>query len=154
MTRLAAAVVAVVVLGACGGGSSSGPPAIEYGRDVCDQCHMIISEARYSSAYRDADGEAFVFDDIAEMLAHIGAGTTPADDRVWVHDFLTEEWIAAPAAWYVRGSIETPMGGGIVAFTAEEDAQAFAQEREGDVLRWTDVLTEMSGTGSPPDSGP
>ncbi len=154
MRAIPAAVAAIVILAACGGGSSSGPPDIEYGRDVCDQCHMIISEARYACAYRDAGGEAFVFDDIAEMLAHISTRTAPADDRVWVHDFLTEEWIVAPAAWYVRGSIETPMGGGIVAFTTEADAEAFAQEREGEVLRWTDVLAEMSGTGSPPDSGP
>lgn len=154
MKRFLAGVVAVLALSACGGGSSSGPPQIEYGRDVCDQCHMIISEARYASAYRNADGEAFVFDDIAEMLAHIAAGTVPTDDRVWVHDFFTEEWIGAPAAWYVRGAIETPMGGGIVAFATQEDAQAFAQERGGEVLGWTDVLAEVSGTAAPPATGP
>lgn len=147
MRRLMALAVAVAVLtlaAGCGGESASGPPDIEYGRDVCDQCHMIISEPRFAAAFRDADGKPFVFDDISEMLVYLSTRELPAEDRVWVHDYETEEWLDAPAAWYVRGQIATPMGGGIVAFSAEAEARTFAGERDGEVLSWTEVLNQTT----------
>lgn len=145
--RWALALAVVLVLAGCGDGSSTGPPDIQFGRDVCDTCHMIISEPRFASAYRDAGGEAFVFDDLSEMLEHIAAaGEAPADDRVWVHDYGTEEWLDAPSAWYVLADVETPMGGGIVAFREETDARQFAGEHDGEVLTWPDVM-QQAATG-------
>ncbi len=135
------------LLGGCANESASGPPHIEFGRDVCDECHMIISEPRFAAAYRDAGGEPFVFDDISDMLANIAGGGQPADDMIWVHDYETEEWLDAPAAWYVSGQIATPMGGGIVAFAHEDEAQAFADEREGEILTWAEVTAlDLSST--------
>jgi copper chaperone NosL len=152
LVRVAAALLTVVLattIGGCGDESNSGPPDIEYGRDVCAECHMIISEARYAAAYREEGREAYAFDDIVDMVTHGTRARVLADVDAWVHDFLSEDWIEARTAWYVDADITTPMGGGVVAFEAEVDAQAFAEERGGQVLRWQELVagveTEMSG---------
>ncbi len=150
-------VFAIAVIGvafaaaACSSGSASGPPKILYGRDVCDQCHMIISEPRFAAAYRDGSGKAFVFDDIGDLLAHAqGAGGATAV-TAWVHDYTTEEWLGASDAWFVRSpEIQTPMSGGIIAFAKREDAEAFAAERNGEALRW-EMLIDQPATAAHDD---
>jgi nitrous oxide reductase accessory protein NosL len=113
LLALVALAVVSAIVAACGGSDESGPPGIELGRDTCDQCHMIISELRYASAYRDANGKPFVFDDISEMLEHVAGNGGATGKTVWVHDYDTEKWIDAIGAWYVQSDdIRTPMGGG------------------------------------------
>lgn len=160
---LAASVLmlAAMVLAACSGGTPSGPPEINYGRDVCDQCHMIISEARFAAAYRDADGKPFVFDDIGDMLTHLDASGDPDGVTAWVHDYETEEWIEVGDAWLVHSEeIETPMGGGVIALANRDDAERYAAANDTEVLQWQyllDNIDEFSiheGHGMHEDGGP
>lgn len=142
---LAFTVVAVLLgLSACSSGTASGPPEINYGRDVCDQCHMIISEARYAAAYRNAKGEPFVFDDIGDMMSHLGPSNGDDAANAWVHDYGSEEWIDVTDAWFVHSTdIETPMGGGTVAFTDRSDAERFAEENDGEVIEWAHIIDDI-----------
>lgn len=141
-----AVMVAVTGLVACSAEEASGPPEINYGRHVCDQCHMIISEAAYASAYREVGGSTFVFDDIGDMLAHLSTNEDAADASAWVHDYHSGEWVDAPEASFVHSpQIQTPMGGGIVAFADPSDADGFAGEHDGDVLGWSDLLADLEG---------
>ena len=136
----------VLLLGLLAGCSSSaeanGPPEITYGRDICIECNMIISEPRFAAAYRLDDGEAKAFDGIGEMVKH-GRRT---DDfaRItfaWVHDFDTEDWILVEDAYFVAGgSVVTPMGHGIVAFATEPAAIEHADGMGAMVMRWTEVM--------------
>lgn len=152
-----------VVVANCSGGNASGPPEINYGRDVCDQCHMIISEPRYAAAYRDGTGKAYKFDDIGDMVTHaVKAGRT-SGETAWVHDYNDEEWIAADQAWFVRSpDIQTPMGGGIIAFASKSAAEQFVNDEGGALMQWPELvekgstLSENQGDHSDPDahSGP
>lgn len=146
MTRIRTAAVVLALLVAACGGSAEGPPDIEYGRDVCADCGMIIEEPRFATAYRAGD-EEWLFDDMVDMLGHAREAGELASATFWVHDYGTEEWIAAPDAAYVSGPIATPMGGGIVAFAAPADADALAAEVGGEVLTWDDLvqLAESGG---------
>ncbi|MCP5073761.1 MAG: hypothetical protein GY947_10770, partial [Rhodobacteraceae bacterium] len=91
--------------------------------------------------YRLDGGETKSFDGIGELVKH--AQINDEFDRVafaWVHDFNTEDWIFVEDAFFVVGSeIVTPMGHGIVAFTAESDAQEFAAGVGGEAMRWHEV---------------
>ncbi|MDX1614372.1 MAG: nitrous oxide reductase accessory protein NosL [Candidatus Promineifilaceae bacterium] len=115
------------------------PPEIRYGEDSCDQCRMIISEARYAAAYLTADGQPRRFDDIGGMLAYQRDST---DDvaSAWVHDYQTAAWIAAEEATYVVAGEYTPMGSGIVAFATAETARQWAQDHEGIVLDYAGLV--------------
>lgn len=144
MIRLFAAAAALVLVAACGG-SASEPPVIEYGRDVCVDCGMIIEEPRFAAAYR-AGGEERLFDDIVDMVVYGVESGEIGSAAAWVHDYGTEEWVAAPDAVYVSGPIATPMGGGVVAFADEPAAAALAAEVGGETLAWDD-LVQLAETG-------
>jgi copper chaperone NosL len=109
---------------------------------------MIISEARYASAYRLANGEQRSFDDIGDMLAYYNTH----DDEVavfWVHDFNSLEWVRANDAYFVvGGELSTPMGHGLAAFSSEADAAAFAQSLDGAVHTFGDLLANPVRTTS------
>lgn len=59
------------------------------------------------------------------------------DAQVWVSDFQAEEWVIADEAYFVptRG-VASPMGYGILAFSTEESASAFASDLDGEVIGW------------------
>ena len=143
---LTLALVAVLVV-ACGGGSVSldEPPSVRLGEDACDECRMIISEARFAAAYVTEDGTVRRFDDIGDMLVyHVRNQENVA--VFWVHDYETEEWVRAEWAFFVQASdISTPMGHGIVAFAERERAEKFAAEHDGRVLTFDEALAVVKG---------
>lgn len=144
-----AALAVIGGLASCSGGTASGPPEINYGRDVCDQCHMIISEARYAAAYRDTQGRPFAFDDIGDMMEHLDASEAVDTATAWVHDFESEDWIDVNDAWFVHSSdIETPMGGGTIAFTERTDAERHALDNGTEVVQWAHMVENIGNFSS------
>ena len=128
-----------VVLTACGADSdASGPPDIQYGRDVCVQCGMIINEEKFAAAYTLDDGTEKSFDDVGGLLIHQrSTGDVLNLEQTWVHDFETTEWVDVGNAYFVATlSVSTPMGHSILAFDDEARAQAFASSVDGEVVRW------------------
>jgi copper chaperone NosL len=143
----------MVVIGlaaaACGSGDASGPPEIEFGRDLCVECGMIIQDPRFASAYRLADGTEKVFDDVGDMVIHVReAGDDVDGDAAWVYDFETEEPVVVDAAYFVPTvSRASPMGHSILAFADEERARAFADDVGAEVIGWSDVMAMSTHEG-------
>ncbi len=137
-------VVVLAVVGAgCGSSEATGPPEINYGRDVCIECGMIIDEARFAASYRMADGTEKKFDDVGGLIIHGREAGDLHGATIWVHDFETEDWVEAPQAFYVPTiAVASPMGHGILSFANEERATRFANDLGGEVLRW-DVVVNL-----------
>jgi nitrous oxide reductase accessory protein NosL len=133
-----------VVAGACAAAEAAGPPDIKYGRDICIQCGMIVSEEKFAAAYTTPDGEKLAFDDTGDLLVYqrsTGHSIDPIE--AWVHDFETEEWITVADAFFVpTQSVTTPMGHGLISFSDEARAMAFAADVDGEVILW-DVVLEL-----------
>jgi copper chaperone NosL len=140
-TRLAAILaLSLAAAIACRAGAG-GPPRIEVDRTACAQCGMLISEPMYAAAYRAPDAEARVFDDIACMLDAARREQNAGALRFWFHDAATSTWIDGGAATFVSSaSLNTPMGGGFVAYKEEAAAVRAAEERHGTVIRTVDDL--------------
>jgi copper chaperone NosL len=143
MRRLLALVATAMLVAACGSEDTSGPPDIQYGRDICVQCNMIISEAKFATAYRTVDGAEKIFDDIGGMVIHLRTtGDELSAGEAWVHDFNTEEWIGAEEAFYVpTTSVSSPMGHSILAFASEAAAGSFAHDVGAEVIDFATVMT-------------
>ena len=141
-TLLIATAVALLAA-ACGTADAAGPPDIQYGRDLCIQCGMIIDDPRFAAAYRTADGTEKKFDDVGDMLVYMRAtGDDPQREAVWVHDFETEAWVLASDAHFVpTRSVVSPMGHSILAFAEADRATAFAVDVGGEVIPWSTVAT-------------
>jgi copper chaperone NosL len=137
----------VLVLTACGQTTDlDAPPQLILGQDVCDECSMIINEARFAASYVTTEGEVRRFDDIGDMLVY----DLKHDEEVlryWVHDYHTEEWVDAAGATFVMSSdLTTPMAWGLAAFANEDEAEAFAAENGG-TMSTLDELLEATSAG-------
>jgi copper chaperone NosL len=133
-----------VVIGACATAEAAGPPDIKYGRDICTQCGMIVSEEKFAAAYTTPQGEKLTFDDTGDLLLYqrtTGHAIDPIE--AWVHDFETEAWVTVADAFFVpTASVKTPMGHGLISFSDEARANAFASDVDGEVILW-DVVLEL-----------
>lgn len=143
---LSGALLSPLLLAACGGEQADAavPPQVNYGRDTCDRCGMIISDERFAGGLVAEDGTANLYDDIGEMLATVREEGLNGR-RAWVHDWNTRAWIDGTAATIVRGEPEiTPMGTGFVAFGTRNDAESFAAEHNGTVMTWQEATAPES----------
>lgn len=150
--RLLLSLAAVSILAACGGGDNrDDPPDIRYGEEVCAQCGMIISEARYAAAYVTAAGDVRLFDDVGGMLAY-DAQNREELSVYWVHDFNTEKWLRADTAVYVLSDkLASPMGWGVAAFANMAGAEQFVAENEGIITTWRELRAGAAAGHLTPD---
>ena len=138
---IALVVLAGLLVSACSDpAAANGPPEINYGRDICIECGMIIGDARFAAAYRLDDGTDLEFDDVGGLVLY-GRETGELETaKVWVSDFDEEVLIDAETAYFVptRGVV-SPMGHGILAFADRDRAETAARELAGEVIDWDTV---------------
>jgi nitrous oxide reductase accessory protein NosL len=135
---------ALAVTGACRA-SADGPPAIELDRTACSECGMLVSEAVFAAASRTASGETRVFDDV-RCLRKAHAPTDNTSTEFWFHDAHDGSWIDRRQAVFVEAeSLQTPMGGGYLAFRDRATAGAEAKVRHGRVVGSIDDLLKGAG---------
>jgi copper chaperone NosL len=142
-----AATCAILVLAACAGAPSGDdqPPKIEYGYDLCEACGMLIDDPRHAAATVTLDGTAHKFDDIGDMVRYHAEHPTEQARAWFVHDFDTEAWLRAEAAWFVFGpEVNTPMGHGIAAFADEASAAALAQAVGAEVFSFDEARAALA----------
>lgn len=137
------------LLAACAQGTATPTaPDIKYGQDVCADCNMIINEPRFAAAYayeiEEGRYESLAFDDMGDLVNHLKKNQDKTIANIWAHDYESEEWIDGEAAFYVVSpEIRSPMGHGIAAFAAEEDATALAAELGVEILDWDHMRIEV-----------
>jgi copper chaperone NosL len=139
---LVPAVVAAFGSG-CGGRDDPGPPTIAYGQAECDLCKMIISEERFAASMviESPDGvRKLAVDDIGCLLRSV-QNSPPAGRAVsFVHDYDTQEWIAAEEAVFVRSAeLHTPMASQLAACKTPEGAEALAGRVSGTTTDFDDL---------------
>jgi hypothetical protein len=138
------AIGALILLGtlpACSTSPLTGPPTLKLGRDACAECGMLINEDRCSCSLlieRNGRREHLLYDDIGCMLDDERDGLDGAKvlER-HVHDHASKHWVPAENAAFLFAEpsrIATPMGSGIVAFSAPQDAQAAATKHAGTIM--------------------
>ena len=104
--------------------------------DMCSSCRMAISQKQFSAQLIDADADkVYKFDDVACMLRFLKQREMkPA--AVFVADYETREWMKWSSALFVRtDKVQTPMGGGLLAFADAARADAAAGAFGAGVLR-------------------
>jgi copper chaperone NosL len=144
MTRFRRPILALAILmtlTGCGDDDVSlDPPAITYGEDISEM-GMFVVDPRFTVAALPDDGDDWIlFDDTGELLKYRDRFPEATFRAIWVHDFLTEEWVPAEDAWYVESpGFTTPMGWLVGTFAQENDARAFQREHGGVVMTWDEA---------------
>lgn len=109
------------------------PPEIAYGYDICDNCGMLISEARFACASLLTKGGYRKFDDLGCLAVYHMDHPNEQAAAYFVHDYHSERWTRGESATYVHSTkIASPMGHGLAAFSTREAAEGFAKSYCGD----------------------
>ena len=141
---LGSILLACAFLAACGGGNDIGAPEIFYGQDVCEECSMIISDAKFAAATLDLKNNAHKFDDIAGMLIYHMDHPESQVRAYFVHDYNTGAWLRGEDAFYVRAALpDAPMGDSIVAFAERAAADTFAARVGGQVYKFDELRVNV-----------
>lgn len=85
---------------------------------------MLISDRRFSAGAREG-AAATRYDDVGCLVAHRRAALASGSATGYVRDSVSEAWLEAASAAYVRSpQIRTPMSSGIAAYADPAAARA------------------------------
>lgn len=124
---------AALLLIPAGCSPTSGPEPIAWGRDACEHCRMIISEARFAAEARGGSGNRlYKFDDIGCAAHWLKQAGWREEDlaEFWVMNHEDgQSWLDARQAAYLVG-VRSPMGYDFAAVPGpREDGVSFEEMR-------------------------
>lgn len=148
---------ALFALAGCGkeqAAAASGPAEIAQGT-ACDLDGMLLADypgPKGQILYADASAPVFFCDTVELVSTLLRPEQVRAVKGAWVQDMGRADWtqprghwIDARAAFFVRGSRKHgSMGPTLASFAQEADANRFAGEHGGKVLRFAEITPEMA----------
>lgn len=119
------AVAALLFLSSCAGGFKQ----INYGKDECSSCKMIIMNNKFAAEILSVKGRTFKFDDIICARRYIDQGKIDIQDvsDMFVNQYdKPGEFIKFYDSFLVRNEwFKSPMGGNLGAFANKESSVRF-----------------------------
>jgi len=142
MFKIAFLFVLLLVFGflGCQEKSNQTVPKIEWDKDLCSRCVMVISDNKHAVLLKDPTTKVVhKFDDIGCMVLWFKEEHVEFKDSItiWVTDADSGEWIDARKAFYTSGNT-TPMAFGFNAYKSEESIKD-AKE----ILTYSDLLKRI-----------
>jgi len=120
------------------------PESLHYGEDVCDYCRMTIVERNFGSELVTNKAKVYKFDAIECLAAFKASDMVAADDihSMWITDFLaTPSLVNTSQANFVHTDhARSPMGVGLFGFSSPTGACVFAEEHQGKVVEWAELV--------------
>ena len=119
--------VFVLLLIGCSGDPGQGPVEVKWDRDACERCRMVLSDRAYAAQVRffpeGGRSKVFKFDDIGCAVLWLEDKPWNRDPKteIWVRDRLSDQWIDARTAVYIKGRV-TPMAYGLGAQSQADPA--------------------------------
>jgi copper chaperone NosL len=132
--------IAALVLWGC----SSEPKPIHYNLDVCEFCHMVITDTRYGTEILTDKGKAYKFDSF-ECLIDYTKEKQPHVGQYLVTDFNNpKELVAAEQTWVIKNeAMPSPMGRYLTVFSSQEAAKQALGTNEGKLLPFKEALAQF-----------
>lgn len=148
MRRTLGIIAALCLLVGCGDDDQHGPPELHLGEDICAQCGMIVSDARFAAALfaqnQYGSFEQKAFDDIGDMVEWEVANPDAKVSAKYVRDYESLTWIRAEMAVIVESDeLQTPMASGLAACTTQVQAQDLVKRYSGEIMAY-DALVERA----------
>lgn len=123
------------------------PSPIQYGKDVCAHCMMLISDSRFGSEILTQKGKSYKFDSIECMIHFLASGKVEEKN---IHSFLTTDYTkpgflidASAAHFLISPDLQSPMGANLVAFEQQSIRDEFYEKNTGKQLNWNQTLADI-----------
>jgi len=139
---IASILIALCYLSGC---SQSIPkPVPIQSEDMCGYCRMSITEKQFAAELITPDEKVFKFDDAGCLMNFIETRDSKTA-ALYVTDFNSRAWIPAERAYYVStAKVQTPMGGGFLAFQNANDASDAVLKYNGRLLIFGELPTKRN----------
>jgi nitrous oxide reductase accessory protein NosL len=118
----------------------SGPAKINWDRDMCDRCVMVLSDRKNTVQLKHPQTKkVYKFDDIGCMVLWFNEENIDFKDsaEIWITDANSGEWCNARTAFYTTQNI-TPMAFGFSAYKSKESIKAGEE-----ILTYEEVLKKI-----------
>jgi copper chaperone NosL len=123
---------------------SEAPEPINYGKDECEHCRMMITDNKYGSEIMTNKGKVYKFDSIECLIEYALEKNLLGDDNQMflVTDFsMPEKLIDAKSAFYAHNDdFRSPMGFNVSAFGSQSEFKNFLSKNGGRKLSWLEVI--------------
>jgi copper chaperone NosL len=112
--------------------------------DTCDFCKMTIADGKYAAEVISEKGRVFKFDDIMCMIHYGKENSNTKMTAHYVNDYTQDNvLIPAKTAFFLSGgTVQSPMRGGIIAFSSENEAKEFGIKLKAKPVTWEAVSTK------------
>ncbi|NDP27559.1 MAG: hypothetical protein GZ087_09070 [Flavobacterium sp.] len=112
--------------------------------DNCDFCKMSISDGKYGAEVITQKGRIYKFDDIMCMVNYSKENADTKMMAYYVNDFAQDNnLIPAETAFFLSGGdIQSPMHGGIVAFSKKNEAREIGRKLNAKPIAWNTIITK------------
>lgn len=112
--------------------------------DTCDFCKMTIADGKYAAEVISEKGRVFKFDDIMCMIQYEKENANTKIAAYYVSDYVQDNvLIPAKTAFFIsEGTIQSPMRGGVIAFSSENDAKEFGIKFKAKPITWEAIIAK------------
>ena len=121
--------------------STDGPKQPKLHHTNCDFCKMTIANEKFIAQCVTDKGRVYYFDDIACMVRFKSENITIAFANFYIADFNNPaKYLKGSEAFLFKNEeIKSPMGGNIIAFSKQTDAEEFLQKHAATKVSWTEL---------------
>ena len=120
------------------------PKPIHYNLDVCEYCHMVITDVRYGTETLTSKGKAYKFDSVECLIDYC------KENKPNVHQHLVtcygepHSLYDAKNTWVIKcNAMPSPMGRYLTAFKSKQEADEIVEEKGGIVMSFEDALENL-----------
>ncbi len=124
--------------------SNNNAVPIKLNVDNCDFCGMSIADGKYGAELITEKGRDYKFDDILCMINYTKENSNTKIGAYYVNDFAQDNvLIPTNTAFFLSGgAIQSPMHGGIIAFSKEKDAKELQAKLNAKSITWEAILSK------------
>jgi copper chaperone NosL len=136
--RSAAAMLVLLLMVSC----KTGPTPINFGKDVCDHCKMIIMDNKYCSEIVTNKGKVFKFDDYTCMSAFSRTDQikNAGGHNTYISDYNGSGFVKSDSAFFITSSsLRGPMGGTFCGFKDKASQEAAITNLKGTAVTFAEV---------------
>lgn len=121
---------------------------IKYGKEQCDNCSMIISDARFGSELLTNKGKVYKFDSAECLTFFLKDSAKIKQDNIhsmFVTNFLEPNSFieTSQANFLITEKIPSPMGANLSAYKSRDEAISQQQKFGGDIFSFEKVVQQV-----------
>jgi copper chaperone NosL len=142
--RITFIVIAVILFTHC----HRGPEAINYNKDECAHCLMIITDPKFGSELVTEKGKIYKFDSIECLADYISIEREFNAETLWISDYANPNTLidAKTAFFIVSPKMESPMSMNIGGFKNKSDMEKVFSEMKGQKMNWESILSYVKNS--------